>query len=480
MVTEKNNLFRKEALERLSSPENLDRQMQIIRPKKWLPLAAMGCVVATALTWSVVGRIPITATGQGVLVFPSQVVDFQSPSAGQLQTIRVQVGDTVKKGDVLATLNQTELQKQLQLARNKLSQLQLQERQAGVLQQQRQDLDKQALSKQRQTLQQSLQTIQALTPSLREKGLESIQRDRINLQQRLQTTKELVPTFKQRLDNRQKLLQEGAVADDTVLQARQEYLDAIAKIDEARSQLKKLDVEEAEAQRQYLQNLNQVKDLQTQLKQVEIQAATQAQQDLEATTNKKKEIQEVERNITQLELQLRGNSKITSQHTGLILEIAVTPGQMLTQGSRIGTISAQESSSKLVGVAFFPVNDGKKIQQGMKLQITPTTVQREQFGGIVGSVTNVSAFPVTKEGASKLVGNPEIVQSLIPQQSSQIQVFAELQPDPKTFSDYRWSSSTGPQMKMSPGTTTSVRVTVEERAPIAFVLPILKSWSGIY
>ena len=65
-------------------------------------------------------------------------------------------------------------------------------------------------------------------------------------------------------------------------------------------------------------------------------------------------------------------------------------------------------------------------------------------------------------------------------QGPQLAVFAELQPDTSTFSGFRWSSSKGPQMKMSPGTTTSVRVTVEEQAPITFVLPILKSWSGIY
>lgn len=115
----------------------------------------------------------------------------------------------------------------------------------------------------------------------------------------------------------------------------------------------------------------------------------------------------------------------------------------------------------------------------MKLQITPSTVKRERFGGIVGTITKISAFPITKEGASNLVGNPEIVESLI-SQGPHVQILAELQPDTSTFSGYQWSSSKGPQMKMSSGTTASVRVTVEEQAPITFVFPILKSWSGIY
>ena len=153
-------------------------------------------------------------------------------------------------------------------------------------------------------------------------------------------------------------------------------------------------------------------------------------------------------------------------------------GQALTPGTRIGTIAAQTSTSKLVGITFFPDSDGKKLQPGMKVEITPTTVKRERFGGIVGTVSEVSSFPVTKEGVNRLVGNPEVTQALMAK-GPQIQVFVALQPDSSTFSKFKWTSSKGPQLKVSSGTSTTVRVTVEERAPITFVLPILRSWSGI-
>jgi hypothetical protein len=66
-----NSIFRKESLERLSSPEQLDQLMQVVSPRSWLPLTALGCLVGFALLWSIFGRIPITATGQGVAVHPS-------------------------------------------------------------------------------------------------------------------------------------------------------------------------------------------------------------------------------------------------------------------------------------------------------------------------------------------------------------------------------------------------------------------------
>lgn len=44
-----NNLFRKKALESSSSPEQLERMMQALHPMNWLPLAALGLLVATAV-----------------------------------------------------------------------------------------------------------------------------------------------------------------------------------------------------------------------------------------------------------------------------------------------------------------------------------------------------------------------------------------------------------------------------------------------
>ncbi len=481
MVEQKQNLFRKESLERLSSPERLDQLMQVVSPKSWLPLTALGSLVAVAVIWSIYGRIPITVEGRGALIYPRQVVPLQSKSAGQLLALNVNVGDVVKKGDILATVDQVDLRKQLQLARAKLGQLEQQDRNANSLLVQRQQLDKKAVEEQRLTLQQRLKIVQDLTPVLREKGLVSIGRDRENLQRRLQTLQGLLPTYKKRLSNRQMLFKEGAVPDDIVLNARQEYDDARANIDEAESQLKQLDLKEADAQRQYLSNLNEIKNTQAQLQEQNTKQASLAQQDLQTSTTRKNEIQEVKREIAKLEQQLGNNSQIISQHSGRVLEITVTPGQVVDAGTRLGSIDAETLSRKLVGIIYFPVGEGKKIQSGMTIQITPQTVKRERFGGIVGTITTVSPFPITREAAASVVGNSEVVTGLVGEkQEGVMQVFADLKQDSTTFSGYKWSSSTGPHLKISSGTTTAVRVKVEERAPITFVLPILRSVSGIY
>ncbi len=480
MVTNKNNLFRKQALERSSSPERLDQIMQVVSPMSWLPLLALGSLVAAGLAWSILGRIPITVEGRGVLVYPSKVVPLQFPAIeGKLKVVNVHVGDFVKKGQVLATIDQEELYKQLQQQQAKLAELSSQDLNAISLQGQRSQLEVKAIAQQRLGLQQRLIEAQSLTPIIRDKDIGALAEQRRNLEQRLQEAQSLAPTFQDRLNRRKALRAEGAISSDQVLEAQQTYLDSIAKVANFSTQLKQLDVSQVQAEKSYRENLSQITDLKTQLKQLDTKETTLNEQNFQTSVTRTNQIQDLKRGIAELQRKLAGNSEIKSDRTGRILELTISTGQIIGAGSRIGAIETQEPSAKLLAVTFLPVSEGKKVQKGMKLQITPSTVKREEFGGITGKINNVSPFPVTKEAVASLVGNPEIAGSLVGSEP-QIQVLGELQPNKSTFSGYQWSSSKGPQLKMSPGTTTSVRVTIEEQAPITFVLPILKSWSGIY
>jgi HlyD family secretion protein len=164
MLNQKRSIFRKESLERLSSPERLDQLMEVVSPRSWLSLVALGSVVGVAVIWSIYGSIPITVEGRGVLIYPSNVVPLQSKSAGQLMTFNVKVGDVIKKGQVLATIDQAELRKQLQQQRAKLTELESQDQAVGSLQGQRLEQEKRSQYQQRQYLQQRILELRAITP----------------------------------------------------------------------------------------------------------------------------------------------------------------------------------------------------------------------------------------------------------------------------------------------------------------------------
>src|SRR5262245_504474 len=117
---EEREIFRRESLERLSSPERLDQLLYVVKPQLWLFLACTAALLCLFALWSVLGRIPVSADGAAILVRPKKVVGFQSRSQGQVQSLAVDVGHVVHKGDLLATLRLNDLEKELELEQSKL------------------------------------------------------------------------------------------------------------------------------------------------------------------------------------------------------------------------------------------------------------------------------------------------------------------------------------------------------------------------
>ncbi len=62
----RNSLFRAAALDRLSSPEQLDERLQIVPPRTWLAFLALAGLLLAAGAWSVFARIPVRVSGEGV------------------------------------------------------------------------------------------------------------------------------------------------------------------------------------------------------------------------------------------------------------------------------------------------------------------------------------------------------------------------------------------------------------------------------
>ncbi len=63
------SLFREEAMDKMSSPDELDRLMRITHPKGWLALISLLALVAATVDWGVFGSVPIEVGGdRGVLL----------------------------------------------------------------------------------------------------------------------------------------------------------------------------------------------------------------------------------------------------------------------------------------------------------------------------------------------------------------------------------------------------------------------------
>lgn len=61
-------VFRKAALERLSTPEQLDQLIRVTRPRSWILLTGLLTLVAAFLLWGIFGTLTLRVEGHGVIV----------------------------------------------------------------------------------------------------------------------------------------------------------------------------------------------------------------------------------------------------------------------------------------------------------------------------------------------------------------------------------------------------------------------------
>ena len=239
-----------------------------------------------------------------------------------------------------------------------------------------------------------------------------------------------------------------------------------------------IEVRRLDNEQSYQAALDRIDGYKSDLQDLEIREKELQQQELEAHTDKAQRTQELQRNIARLEQQLANRGQIVSDYSGRVLELTAAPGAVLGAGQRLGAIETDDPNAELKGVAYFPVDRGKQLAVGMEIRITPTTVQRERYGSIEGRIIDVSAFPVTTEAVTSMVGNAEIAQQ-ITQGQSVIQVQATLDRDAAAPTGFKWTSGHGPRESITAGTTAAVRATVEYRRPITFMLQILRQWTGV-
>jgi hypothetical protein len=92
-------MFRQRALERISSPEQLDRLVRVTSPRRWLALVALLLVVAAVVLWSVLASVPTAVTLPGFYIPQGGLRVIQAPAEGTVETLEVAIGDHVVAGE---------------------------------------------------------------------------------------------------------------------------------------------------------------------------------------------------------------------------------------------------------------------------------------------------------------------------------------------------------------------------------------------
>ena len=87
-----NSIFRKTALERIATPEQLNEYIKITNPRVWVLLVGLLALLAGVAFWALFGSIPEIATLHGIAYSPDRPVDSVFAYASMRTARRLAVG----------------------------------------------------------------------------------------------------------------------------------------------------------------------------------------------------------------------------------------------------------------------------------------------------------------------------------------------------------------------------------------------------
>lgn len=412
--------FRAVALQRAASPEQLDHLVRITRPFDWMLVFAICIALVAAVTWGIVGRVPTRAEGQGILVSGGgRVVEAASAAAGRLATINVMVGDRVTQGQAIAEIVQTDIQQRHAAAVEVFREKERQH--ADLIEKTRRELASKALNFGKleaafnQVIKATTQRIEYLTNDV--KTLED-------------------------------LMAKGLTTRRTLEERRRDLTDA---------QQRKEDT------------FNEILKIRSQQTDLETQRERENQTSEFALNDARRQMDSAASLLTQ-------NTRIISPVDGRVLEIKVSAGAVLPVGAPV--VAIESEGQKLEALIYIPAERGKTVKLGMPVRIEPSTVKREEFGTMVGTVVTISDFPMTPQGMAAALHNDSLV-TRFSKEGAAYAATVSLEQDPETVSGYRWAVGQGPPVRLTSGTLTRAEITTRRQRPLDLVVPLFRKFTGI-
>jgi HlyD family secretion protein len=413
------DIFRKVSLARLASPEQLDQILRVTTPKNWVALASTALLLGVAVVWGYTGSIATKAAGQGVIIRSGGMLSIVSPAAGMLLSLDVKVGDKIRANQVIARVAQPVIVEQIRATRQALDQL-------------REDRER-------------MMQVRAEGTRL---DIDAIERQIANARQQIEDLRTQAKLTEQQIPVDQELLNKGLVTKQQVIATQQKLVDINGQIASVQAKI-------------------------TQLQAQEFSSRAQPQQ---ADADVRARIADLERQLAGQESQLAQSTNVVALYSGEVVERRVDPGSAVAAGTPI--LSIQPDVSTLEALVYLPADKAKGAKVGQDVQISPTTVKREEFGFILAKVVRVNDYPATPAALMRNFQNEALVNSLTGS-GPVTEVRVALEADPATPSGFRWSSSRGPNVVISSGTLCSGEVVTREQKPATLVFPYIKEKLGI-
>ena len=290
-------------------------------------------------------------------------INYSSTAAAEIKTVNVQVGDVVKEGDVIATLDKDSIQKQIDVLEKSLSN-------AAALKQNETNQNQRALERAKED--QKNQLAQA--------------NDSINSAEAAYTAAQNTVNS---LNNQMKSVSDqiNAASDEDTKAALQEKLsDLQDQLSGAKSDLTSADSARKEAKNNY-----------TSVKSSTDDAIYSAQSSIESAKYNQTDDSDTQTQLDQLRKQL-DDCTITSKSAGI-----VTVGDVNTANATLVTV---ENNTDMIVNASVTEKDILKLQEGMKAIITSDALDDQKINGEIIKVVKVynASQPTTEQTGQETSG----------------------------------------------------------------------------
>ena len=413
-------VFREAAIDRLSSPDQLDQLVGVTRPMDWLGAVIIGLALIGLLAWGVFGRVQTRVGGGGIMIgADGRVVEAVAGLGGRLGAVDVRAGERVTQGQPIAHLVQADID-----ARGRAAL-------ALLAQRQREYAD-------------------LISADAHEDGAEDAS-DRARtagFAQAEAAANDRAGVLGRNVKTTEGLVKQGLATEPDLEQMRADLTAAHQRAIEAHNAGLALGADRLDRH------------------------ARRARDRLTAQYR----VDDARREVDQTSETQGRESRVLSPISGRVSEIKVSSGAYLPAGAPVAAIESSED--QLQAVIYLPPERGKEVRAGQPVRIEPAGVRRDEYGAMLGQVISVSAFPATPEGMAATLHNTELV-TRFSREGPPYTAVVRLWPDPRTPSGYRWSSGRGPDLKISAGALANAEVVTRERRPIALLLPLLRRLGGV-
>ena len=341
--------FRERALARLSTSERLDRTLTVSAPKEWLVLVFLGAMTAAIAGWAALGEVSVFVQAPGILLGRGGViVDAVATGEGALSSVLPRVGDQVESGALIAVIVDSEA---VELHRTAVA---LVEENARALE--------------------ALRAAREAEDAVRG---ENVARQRRRYEAMEESARQALAIAGEFVEANRRFVAEGLVT----------------RIDLERSQ----GTYDA-AQRELFAILRELDDLEYD----EMRRRNEQEAEI---AEKEASLQAAARAVSELEARL-ATHEILAPVSGRVAEVKAGAGAVLGAGAPV--LSIQPASEKLEALIYVPPADGKRIEAGMDVLVSPLGTRREEHGSIRGWITEIAAFPASLDGMVAALQSAEL------------------------------------------------------------------------